>query len=128
MGAAVEPRGTGPRRPAVLAEHPGGRLGLVTSAMATRRGQSDMALGNVLGSNIFNLLFILGLVALISTVPLPAGGLLVLVVLLGITLLLFPMSISFDWTITRPEGGILLALYLAFMGFQLWFGLTRVGL
>ncbi|QRK11906.1 calcium/sodium antiporter [Archangium violaceum] len=100
---------------------------LVTSFMAIRRGQTDMALGNIVGSNIFNTLFILGLVAVLATVPLPAGGLMALAALLGITLLLFPMSISFDWTITRPEGGVLLLLYLSFMGFQLWLGLTRTG-
>ena len=100
---------------------------LVTSIMAMRRGQVDMALGNIVGSNIFNTLFILGLVALIATVPLPVGGLVVLAALLGFTLLLFPMSMTFDWTITRPEGGVLLLLYLGFMGYQLWLGLTRVG-
>lgn len=97
---------------------------LVTSLLAIRRGQTDLALGNIVGSNIFNTLFILGLVALIATVPLPAGGLMVLAALLGFTLLIFPMSITFDWTITRPEGGLLLLLYLCFMGFQLWAGLT----
>jgi Ca2+/Na+ antiporter len=43
---------------------------------------------------------------------------------LGFTLVLFPLSITFDWTITRPEGLLLVALYLAFMGWQLWVGLT----
>lgn len=101
---------------------------LITSVLAVRRGQSDLALGNVVGSVIFNTLFILGLVALIATVPLPTGGLMALAMLLLFTLLLFPISISFDWTITRPEGGLLLLLYLSFMGFQLWLGLTRPGL
>jgi cation:H+ antiporter len=100
---------------------------LVTSIMAMRRGQVDMALGNIVGSNIFNTLFILGLVALIATVPLPVGGLVILAALLGFTLLLFPMAMTFDWTITRPEGGVLLLLYLGFMGYQLWLGLTQVG-
>jgi Ca2+/Na+ antiporter len=43
---------------------------------------------------------------------------------LGFTLLLFPLSISFDWTITRPEGLLLLVLFLAFMEWQLWMGLA----
>jgi len=97
---------------------------LVTSLMAVRRGQTDMALGNVVGSNIFNLLFILGTASVIATVPLPVGGTLILLAVLGFTLLLFPLSISFDWTITRPEGLLLLVLYLAFMGWQLWMGLA----
>nr|WP_164933261.1 calcium/sodium antiporter [Corallococcus coralloides] len=97
---------------------------LVTSLMAVRRGQSDMALGNIVGSNIFNLLFILGTAALIRTVPLPPGGTVILLAVLGFTLLLFPLSITFDWTITRPEGLLLFMLYLAFMGWQLWLGLA----
>jgi cation:H+ antiporter len=97
---------------------------LITSLMAMRRGQSDMALGNIVGSNIFNLLFILGTVSAIATVPLPAGGTLILLAVLGFTVLLFPLSISFDWTITRPEGLLLLVLYLSFMGWQFWLGLA----
>lgn len=93
---------------------------LFTSLIAVHRGQSDLALGNIIGSNIFNLLLILGTVALMATVPLPAGGMSILLVLLGFTLLLFPISITFDWTITRPEGLTLLVLYLAFMTWQVW--------
>ncbi|NOJ93627.1 calcium/sodium antiporter [Corallococcus coralloides] len=97
---------------------------LITSLLAVRRGQTDMALGNIVGSNIFNLLFILGTASVIATVPLPEGGTLILLGLLGFTLLLFPLSISFDWTITRPEGLLVLALYLAFMAWQLWMGVS----
>lgn len=97
---------------------------LFTSLIAMHRGQSDMALGNIIGSNIFNLLLILGTVALMATVPLPVGGMSILLVLLGFTLLLFPLSVTFDWTITRSEGGLLLVLYLAFMTWQVWMGLS----
>lgn len=100
---------------------------LITSVLSVRRGQADLALGNVVGSVIFNSLFVLGLVAMMATVPLPTGGLMALLMLLTLTVLLFPISISFDWTITRPEGGLLLLLYLSFMGFQLWLGLTHAG-
>ncbi len=97
---------------------------LVTSLMAIRRRQSDMALGNILGSNVFNLLFILGVASLIATVPLPLGGTALLLGLLGFTLALFPISITFDWTITRLEGAGLLALYVAFMTWQIWVGVA----
>jgi cation:H+ antiporter len=98
---------------------------LVTSLAAIRRGQSDIALGNVLGSNLFNLLFILGVVAVTATVPLPVGGLSALVALGLLTLVLFPASITFDWTITRPEGVLLVLIYLSIIGYQLWQGLTQ---
>jgi cation:H+ antiporter len=92
----------------------------VTSVLAARKGEGDLALGNVLGSNLFNLLFILGTVAFLTDVPLPPGAGVSLLALLGLTLLLFPLSISFDWTITRCEGLLLVACYLAFLGYQLW--------
>ncbi|MBZ4417936.1 calcium/sodium antiporter [Myxococcus sp. RHSTA-1-4] len=97
---------------------------LVTSLAALRRGQSDIALGNVLGSNLFNLLFILGVVAMMATVPLPVGGLSALLALGALTLLLFPVSVTFDWTITRSEGALLVLVYLSIIGYQLWRGLT----
>lgn len=98
---------------------------LVTSIAAIRRGQTDIALGNVVGSNLFNLLFILGLVALVATVPLPLGGLSALLALGLLTLLLFPLCVSFDWTITRPEGALLMLVYVSIIGYQLWLSLTQ---
>ncbi len=98
---------------------------LVTSIAAIRRGQSDIALGNVVGSNLFNLLFILGTVALVATVPLPLGGLSALMALGVLTLLLFPLCVSFDWTITRPEGALLVLVYVSIIGYQLWLGITQ---
>jgi cation:H+ antiporter len=91
---------------------------LATSLLAARRGQGEMALGNVVGSNLFNLLFILGSVALVTDVPLPPDAWMSFAALVGLTVLLFPMSISFDWTITRPEGALLMVCYLGFIGSQ----------
>src|SRR6185295_13633688 len=48
---------------------------LITGILATRRGEGDIAIGNVVGSNIFNLLFIGGLVALLHPIEVPPGGL-----------------------------------------------------
>ena len=93
---------------------------LITSLLAARRGQADIALGNIVGSNLFNLLFILGTVALITQVPLPPGASANLAALVGFTLLLFPISITFGWTITRPEGGLLVLCFVAFIGWQVW--------
>lgn len=92
---------------------------LVTSVVAAARRQSDVALGNVLGSNIYNLFGILGVTALVAPVAVPAeivrfdGP-----VMLGVSLLLF----LFAWTglrIGRREGGVLLAAYAAYV-WWLW--------
>jgi cation:H+ antiporter len=91
---------------------------LVTSMLAARKGQSDLALGNIVGSNLFNLLFILGTVAMITHVPLPAGAGTSLAGLVCITLVLFPVALTFNWTITRLEGLLLALLYVVFIGYQ----------
>ena len=82
-----------------------------TSIVAARRGQSEMALGNVIGSNIFNLLGILGVTALIR--PLPVSPAMLgndMWWMLGLTLALFPMMRS-RAVVSRFEGGILVLAY-----------------
>lgn len=62
---------------------------LVTSVVAARKGDSDLAVGNVVGSNIFNVFWILGVTAIIAPVRFPAHATFDLLVLAGATLLLF---------------------------------------
>lgn len=81
---------------------------LVTSLIAVRRGQDDVAVGNVVGSNIFNVLGIAGTTALIRPLPVPAevfGR--DLQWMLGASLLLFPLMRS-GMRIVRLEGAVLL--------------------
>jgi cation:H+ antiporter len=90
---------------------------LATSLVAARRQQSDIALGNVLGSSIFNLFFVLGGAAIIH--PVRTSGLqpFDLYALIGITVLMFPLLWR-DRRVSRVEGGVLVgayALYLAIM-------------
>ena len=87
--------------------------------VASARGHGDVALGNVLGSNIFNLLGITGAVAVVA--PLPVPDLLLsfdLWVLLGVTILLLPMMLT-QGCISRREGGVLVFLYAVYLSFQL---------
>lgn len=93
---------------------------LVTCVVAVGKGQDDIALGNVLGSNVFNLLCILGCASLLATVPAPPGAAEALGALVVLSVLLFPISLTFNWTISRLEGAVLLLLYLAFMGWTVW--------
>ena len=88
---------------------------LVTCLVAARRGQGDIAMGNIVGSCIFNLLFVGGLCASIRAVPIPmGGGHLDLVMMAGLCAALFPMSLTGRRHITRPEGALLLVSYLAY--------------
>jgi cation:H+ antiporter len=91
---------------------------LVTSGMATLKGQTDIAIGNVVGSNIFNLLFITGLSATVAPIPVPsAGGWQDLVMMVFLSLFLLPLCLTDRKRIVRWEGALLLLLY---MGFSAW--------
>ena len=90
---------------------------LMTSLVAARRGQTDLAVGNIVGSNVFNLAFIMGLSAVIDPIGVPSGGTVDVVVMLGFALLLLPMAVT-NRTISRREGLVLLLLYSAFMVWQ----------
>lgn len=89
---------------------------LTTSLIAALRGERDIAVGNVIGSNLFNLLGVLGLTALIAPSPLsisPNALDFDLPVMLAVAALCLPVFYS-GYRVTRAEGLLLLALYLAY--------------
>ena len=88
---------------------------LATSFMAARRGHSDLALGNVIGSNILNILLIMGVTSVIH--PLPATPSMLtfeIPVMLVISALLLPLALR-GRRIGRPEGILLIAGYIVFV-------------
>lgn len=88
---------------------------LATSLVAALRGQADLAVGNVVGSNIFNILFILGTTATIS--PINPGGIGVLdfsVMLLAVVLFALLVYIGKGRRISRGEGAFLLLIYATY--------------
>ncbi|MHC4102223.1 MAG: calcium/sodium antiporter [Planctomycetota bacterium] len=92
---------------------------LVTAIIACRKGYDDLAVGNVVGSNVFNLLLVLGLTAIVAPVVLPGGrqGWEDLTVMLGITCVLMLMAFSHR-RIERWEGAVLLLIYFAYMSWS----------
>ncbi|MDB2627657.1 sodium:calcium antiporter, partial [Schleiferiaceae bacterium] len=91
---------------------------LAASLMAARKGEADIAIGNVIGSNIFNILSVLGFTALIQPITLSDEDLLWIDFPISFlfTLLLIPlMGILKSDRLDRYEGAILLSLYLFFM-------------
>ena len=89
---------------------------LATSLIAAFRGQREIAVGNVIGSNVFNLLGVLGLTALLAPSPLsvsPNALAFDLPVMLGVAVLCLPVFYS-GYRITRLEGLLFLGLYLAY--------------
>ncbi len=88
---------------------------LVASIVATTRGQPDIAIGNVVGSNIFNLVIVLGTTSVIRPVPVPVGGLLDMLVVIGLSTLLWLTSASGGQKIIRTEAVLLAMVYLSYM-------------
>lgn len=99
---------------------------LVVSSMAAYKSESDIAIGNVMGSNVFNILMILGVAALF--IPLGANEpqtIVHLFILLAVTIFMLPLLTS-GKVISRLEGSIMIVLYSVFMwynffGYQLIF-------
>jgi cation:H+ antiporter len=89
----------------------------VTSLVAVRRGHHDLAVGNVVGSNLFNLLLVLGTTAVIIPVPVPVHGhgRWDLIAMTVITILLWLMAVTHKFKVTRIEGIVLLTCYLGYM-------------
>ena len=89
---------------------------LATSLIAAFRGQREIAVGNVIGSNVFNLLGVLGLTALVAPAPLsvsPNALAFDLPVMLGVAALCLPVFYT-GYRVTRAEGLLFLGLYLAY--------------
>jgi len=91
---------------------------LATALMATFRKTPELAIGNAVGSNIFNIMFVLGIAGLVA--PLDGKGIssVDLYVMLGVTILLLPTV----WTgriLDRKEGLLFLAIYVGYL-YHLW--------
>ncbi|MBJ3762809.1 calcium/sodium antiporter [Maribius pontilimi] len=90
---------------------------LVTSIMAALRRQGDLAFGNVVGSNIYNLLGILGTTALVKPIAMPDSiAAFDVWVMLAVTVALGWVAVT-GWKITRGEGALLLAGYAGYLAF-----------
>lgn len=93
---------------------------LATSVIAAYRGQSDIAVGNVIGSNIFNIFWILGLTAVISPLPVPLSFETDVLFSLLVTILLFlAMFVGWRMHLDRWQGGAFIAIYVAYVAFLL---------
>lgn len=91
---------------------------LVTSAIAAKKGNADLAVGNVVGSNIFNLLWILGISALIRPLPFDvASNADIMMVIIASMLLIFAVIVGKRPRIDRWEGWVFVAVYFGYMAY-----------
>ena len=101
---------------------------LVASVAAARRGEHDMALGNIIGSNLFNTLGVVGVATVISPIKNIAPEILFRDVLMmaGVTLLLFVLAIIAYNRQGEMKRGSGLVLILTFIGYSVWLGASAV--
>jgi len=91
---------------------------LVTSIVAALRRNVDILIGNVIGSNIFNILFVLGIVSVIKPIPLFTENVFDIVVLFFTTIILFILLFTYrKHRISKQEGIILIILYILYIVF-----------
>lgn len=91
---------------------------LVTSIVAAKKDEVDMAVGNVIGSNIFNILFVLGIAAVISPITFITENLIDIIVLVVFSAVIW----IFSWTkkeINRKEGILMILAYIAYTAYIL---------
>ena len=86
---------------------------LVTSVVAAKKGENDIALGNVIGSNIFNILFVLGISATVN--PLTTGSQIIvdLIVMMSVTVLLFGFALTKK--LNKKMGFIFIGIYVLYL-------------
>lgn len=93
---------------------------LFTSAVAAYKGNTDIAVGNVVGSNIFNLLWILGVSAMIQPLPFDiASNTDIIMIIISSALLLFAVAVGRGARIVRWEGVLFILVYLAYLVYLL---------
>lgn len=91
---------------------------LVTSVVAALKGENEIALGNVIGSNIFNILLIVGTSSLISPINVESGLISDFSFLIGVTVLLYALVFfnkSREKKLSRIEGALFVALYAGYL-------------
>lgn len=89
---------------------------MVTSIVAARKGESDIAIGNVVGSNIFNILLILGISSVINGIAVEQAMVADIAILIAVSVICFiPMAIQKK--LTRPVGIAMMAMYVAYTAY-----------
>lgn len=87
---------------------------LVTSIVAVKKGEVDIAIGNVIGSNIFNILFVLGISSVISPIVINGQNLIDLLILLFVSVMCYVFT-CYNKRIGKSKGVVMILTYVVFM-------------
>ena len=91
---------------------------LVTSVTALRKGENDLVIGNVIGSNIFNILFVLGASSALSPITLSSSMIIDIALMIFVTILCYIFARTQD-KFDKKEGILLMLLFVAYMAFAI---------
>ena len=91
---------------------------LVTSVVASNKGERDIAMGNIIGSNLFNVLFVLGISASIHPITVSIESIYDMILLIGISIYAYVLSYT-GKRINRIEGISMVVVYVAYMAYIL---------
>lgn len=89
-----------------------------TSVIAVKKGETEIAIGNIIGSNIFNILLILGLTATINPIAISTFALIDIIFMLAITILLY-FFMKKDSSLVKSQGIIFIIIYVAYMTYTI---------
>jgi len=92
---------------------------LVTSVTAALKKESEIALGNIIGSNIFNIMFVLGISSTINPITISSNIVIDIVLMIMVTFVVMIFATTHKRKINRIEGSVLLTIYLAYLTFIL---------
>lgn len=91
----------------------------VTSVVAIKKGETEIAIGNVIGSNIFNILLVLGLATTIAPITISTFALIDIVFMVATTVLLY-IFMKKDNSLVKSQGIIFLVIYIAYMAYTIF--------
>lgn len=96
---------------------------LVTSAVAAHKNNAGIAIGNVIGSNIFNLVWVLGVSAIIRPLPFNVvNNMDIMMIIFSSTLLLFALAIGEKYVIKRWNGAVFMLIYIGYLIYLVYRG------
>ena len=90
----------------------------VTSVVAIKKGETEIAIGNVIGSNLFNILLVLGLAITINPITISTLALIDIIFMVMITILLY-LFMKKDYSLVKKQGFILIAIYISYMAYTI---------
>ncbi len=97
---------------------------LATSVVAAMRGEMDISIGNLVGSNVFNIMSVLGVASMVRPIPIPGGffasGLWIDYLVMMFTSFLPWLMMRKDFTVNRRDGIVLLVCYTTYLGYLIY--------